>query len=100
MIHEKTFMLATGRTAKVIVRGHILPTESEIRKEIEVLIKEPKEDSFHSPIGELHPQFWKLKKLNGEQIRLLQIEYSGVTDKQIKKTLKEFEEAVHSSVSF
>ena len=98
MRHEKTFLLDTGRTIKVIITGYEIPGQSAIQKECEVLIKEPKEEDFRAPIGPSHPQFWKLKRMNNEQARLLQIEYSGVTEKYINKTLKEFEQVMTSSV--
>lgn len=100
MIHEKTFIHATGRVIKIIVRGYISPEESAIRTELEVLIKEPKEEYFHTPIGPTHPQFWKLKKLDKVQAKQLQKSYSGVSDKQINSVLKEFDEIAHSSVLF
>ena len=90
MKHEKIFLLETGRTLKVIITGHEIPGDSAIRTETEILIKDPKEEDFRPPIGMSHPQFWKLKRMNDEQARLLQIEYSGATDKHINKTLKEF----------
>ena len=100
MIHEKCFSLRTGRIIKVIVRGYFIPTESGINTQVEVLIKDPKEEYFHAPIGMTHPQFWKLKKLNTEQAHLLQIAYSGVSEKHINKTMKEFESIAASSVIF
>ena len=100
MIHEKTFLLPSGRSAKVIVKGFFSPEESAIRKELDVLIKDNREEYFHAPIGLTHPQYWKLKKLDKEQARQLQIKYSGVSDKQLNKALKEFEEVAHSSVLF
>lgn len=98
MIHEKTFLLGTGRAVKLIVKGYGTPGESEIRTEINVLVKDPKEEYFHAPIGMSHPQFWKLKRMSSEQARQLQIAYSGILDKHINKAVKEFEEILMSSV--
>ena len=100
MIHEKTFLLQTGRIAKIIIRGYFSPTEPAIKTNLEVLIKDPKDEYFHAPIGILHPQFWKLKKMDQEKARLLQITYSGISQKQINKTVREFEEIAASSVLF
>jgi len=100
MIHEKIFTHATGREIKIIIKGFISPEESAIRTELEVLIKEPREEYFHAPIGLTHPQFWKLKRLDKEQAKQLQKSYSGVSDKQINNVLKEFDEIAHSSVLF
>lgn len=100
MIHEKSFLLRTGRIIKLIVRGYFIPTESGISTHLEVLIKDPKEEYFHAPIGMTHPQFWKLKRLNPEQAQSLQIAYSGVSEKHINKIMREFENIAASSVVF
>lgn len=92
MKQEKIFALETGRCIKVITEGLLAEDFSKISIIIDVLIKDPKEEDFHLPIMETHPKYWKLKKLNAEQSRMLQIEYSGVTEKQIKKAVKEFEQ--------
>lgn len=100
MIHEKTFLLETGRAVKVIIRGYSSVMESEISTKLEVLIKDPKEAYFHLPIGITHPQFWKLKRMGQEQAQLLQIAYSGISQKQINKAMKEFRQVATSSVLF
>ena len=100
MIHEKTFSLQTGRIIKIIIRGYFSPMEPAIKTSLEVLIKDPKEEYFHTPIGILHPQFWKLKKMDQEKARMLQITYSGISQKQINKAMREFEEIAASSVLF
>ncbi|CAG5017721.1 hypothetical protein DYBT9275_05832 [Dyadobacter sp. CECT 9275] len=90
MKHEKTVTLKTGRLLKIIVTEvhSLLCSEGTIQ--VEVLVMDPKDDDFRLPIGESHPQFWKLKRLNEQQARTLQIQYSGVMDKQIKRAIKEF----------
>ena len=98
MTHEKIYLMETGRSVKIIVRGYNSPTESGIRITLEVLIKDPKEEYFHAPIGVLHPQFWKLKKMDNEKARLLQITYSGISQKQINRAVREFEEIAASPV--
>lgn len=69
MIHEKNFLLDTGRMIKIIIRGYNSPIEPAISVKIEVLIKDPREEYFHAPIGLLHPQFWKLKKWIRKKLR-------------------------------
>jgi len=92
MKQEKIFTLETGRCIKIITEGLLAEDFSRITVTIDVLIKDPKEENFHLPIVETHPKYWKLKKLNAEQSRILQNEYSGVTEKQIRKAVKEFEQ--------
>jgi hypothetical protein len=94
MTQEKTFTLRTGRSVKVIGKSRINQHQVQIDTEIEVLIKEPKEDDFRPPIGSTHPKYWKLKKLDSEKTRELQIEYSGISAKQIRKALNEFESRI------
>jgi hypothetical protein len=92
MKQEKIFTLETGRCIKVITEGLLAEDFSRITVTVDVLIRDPKEEDFHLPIVETHPKYWKLKKLNAEQSRILQKEYSGVTEKQIRKAVKEFEQ--------
>ncbi|GGB95655.1 hypothetical protein [Dyadobacter sediminis] len=89
---EKVYSLAAGREAKVIVSEEDKPdfTKSGIR--IEVLIKDPRENEFHLPITETHPQFWKLKRLDADQCSILQYQYSGITEKQVRKAIKEYKQ--------
>ena len=91
MIHEKTFTLETGRSVKVIAKAQITADQTKVKPEIEVLIKEPRDEDFHPPIGITHPKYWKLKKLDSQQSKILQIQYSGITEKQIRKAIREFE---------
>jgi hypothetical protein len=92
MIHEKTLTLNTGRSVKVIAQK--LQLRDKIKIEVEVLIKEPKEVSYHPPIGVTHPKYWKLKKLDPQKSNLLQIQYSGLSEKQMRKTVKELQKTI------
>jgi len=89
MVFEKTFTLLSGRSVKVIATAKSLI--DKVKPEIEVLIKDPKEEDVHSAIGLSHPKYWKLRKLDSQQIKSLQIQYSGICDKQLKKAITEFE---------
>jgi len=96
MTHEKTFILETGRSVKVIAKALPVKDPSKIETEIEVLIKEPREENYRPAIGQTHPKYWKLRKLDSLKIRMLQIKYSGVSEKQIRKTIREFQEKIMS----
>ena len=89
MTHEKIFVLETGRSVKVIISNALIQIDSKLELEIDVLIKEPKELEFRPPIGATHPQYWKLKKLDLQHSRVLQMEYSGLSEKHIKIAVKE-----------
>ncbi|MCE7066391.1 hypothetical protein [Dyadobacter sp. CY326] len=90
MIHEKIFQLKNGREAKVIVKGYFLHDSPQRSTEYEILIREPKEKYFRAPIGINHPQYWKLKRLTSQQARLLVMEYSGVSQRQVNQAINEF----------
>ncbi|KAA6438248.1 hypothetical protein FEM33_16210 [Dyadobacter flavalbus] len=87
---EKIYSLAAGREAKVIVSEEHSPAFTKSGIKIEVLIKDPRENDFHLPITETHPQFWKLKRLDPDQCSMLQYQYSGITEKQVRKAIKEY----------
>jgi len=90
MIHEKIFQLKSGREVKVIVKGYFLHDNPQRSTEYEILIREPKEKYFRTPIGINHPQFWKLKRLAPQQAKLLVLEYSGITQRQVNQAVNEF----------
>lgn len=91
MTHEKIFVLETGRTVKVKVEGVLADDLSKVSIQVDVLIRDPKEEEFRPPIGLTHPKYWKLKNLDREKAGLLQIQYSGVHRKHIRKTIREFD---------
>ena len=62
MIHEKIFQLKSGREVKVIVKGFHLHDNPQFSTDCEILIKDPKEKYFRTPIGINHPQYWKMKR--------------------------------------
>ncbi|WP_138482958.1 hypothetical protein [Dyadobacter bucti] len=90
MIHEKIFQLKGGREVKVIVKGYFLNDSPELSTEYEILIKEPKEKFFRSPIGINHPQYWKMKRSGAQQAKSLVLEYSGVSQRQVNQVVSEF----------
>lgn len=92
MNHEKVFVLETGRSIKVMVEGVLADDLSKVSIQVDVLIKDPREEAFRPPIGAAHPKYWKLKNLDPDKARKLQIQYSGVHRKQIKKTVREFDQ--------
>lgn len=98
MKNEKIYELKAGRTAKVIIKGTPASDLSKIVIETEVLVKDQREEEFRPPIGLSHPKYWKLKRLTVEQSRKLQIQYSGLSDKQIRKAVGEFEKMLNQEV--
>jgi hypothetical protein len=88
MVIEKMLFLPSGRAVKVIT--HVADAKKvPFHTAIEVLIKEPKEDHFHPPIGTSHPKYWKLKGMDPEKSRFMQISYSGLSKKQLRKVLND-----------
>ncbi|MCF0069849.1 hypothetical protein LZD49_05155 [Dyadobacter sp. CY261] len=90
MILEKIFPLSVGREAKIVVGGQVVRNRNEIIIDYEFLIREKHDTDFRPPIGPNHPQYWKLKKSTAEKSQLLQLEYSGISRKQIKEVTREF----------
>jgi hypothetical protein len=70
---EKTFLLPTGRAVKIIAEPAAHPTAAFSMEDFDILIKEPREEDFHPPIGETHPKYWKLKKLNPKEVKIIEI---------------------------
>lgn len=87
MTREKTLLLQNGRSVKVITRDSQAMNPMKI--EIDVLVKDPKEVDYHPPIGMTHPKYWKLKTMDPQRSRLLQLEYSGLSDREIRKVIRE-----------
>lgn len=100
MVHEKTFNLAIDREAKIIVQGNIPASSRLINIDFEFLIKDKNDPYFRAPIGIYHPQYWKLKKLNPERSQMLQLEYSGLSRKQLNVAIKEFKQVVGPGYAF
>ncbi|QRQ99864.1 hypothetical protein [Dyadobacter sandarakinus] len=90
MKHEKEITLETGRAIKIIMEGSPVQEQQDLQIDLDVLIKDPKDKTFHRPIENTHPKYWKLKSMDERQSKLMQIKYSGLPDKQIRKALKEF----------
>jgi hypothetical protein len=94
MIHEKIFHLKSGREVKVVVKGYFLNDNPQFSTEYEVLIKEPKETFFRAPIGINHPQYWKMKRSTTQQAKMLLLEYSGISQRQVNQAISEFNKIV------
>ncbi|HEV7378392.1 MAG TPA: hypothetical protein VGN64_01250 [Dyadobacter sp.] len=99
MIHEKIFKLAVGREAKIVIKSQIARNSSEVNFDLEFLIRDH-EEHFRAPIGMNHPQFWKLKKYTAEKSRFLQLEYSGLSRKQLKESIEEFKAMFGAGYTF
>ena len=100
MVHEKIFNLAVDREAKIIVQGNIPASSKQVNIDFEFLIKDKNDRYFRAPIGIYHPQYWKLKKLTPEKSQMLQLEYSGLSRKQLNIAIKEFKQVVGSGFVF
>ncbi|SEI68503.1 hypothetical protein SAMN05216327_103239 [Dyadobacter sp. SG02] len=90
MIHEKIFQLRSGREVKVVVKSYFLHDNPQRDTDCEILIREPKEKYFRTPIGVNHPQYWKMKRSSAQQAKVLLMEYSGITQRQINQAITEF----------
>ena len=88
MIHEKIFQLKSGREVKVVVKSYFLHDNPQRDMECEILIREPKEKYFRTPIGVNHPQYWKMKRSSAQQAKVLLMEYSGITQRQINQAME------------
>ncbi|MBE9463911.1 hypothetical protein ACFP1I_08050 [Dyadobacter subterraneus] len=94
MIYEKRFILTVGREAKIILKGDIEKDSTDVLIDFEFLIKDSHENDFHDPITSNHPQYWKLKKSTPQKAQLLQMEYSGVSRKQLHSAINEFKNRI------
>ena len=90
MTHEKVFTLKNRREVKVIFEATYHPTTQKLKTEYEILIREPGEKSFRTPIGISHPKYWKLQTVTKEQGRELILLYSGISRKQVQLAENEF----------
>ncbi|MGV3601007.1 MAG: hypothetical protein ACO1N1_07365 [Dyadobacter fermentans] len=100
MVLEKIFHLSVGREAKIVVKGQVARSRSEIVIDYEFLIREKHDTDFREPIGPNHPQYWKLKKSTPERSQLLQLEYSGISRKQLKEVTREFKRLAGPGYTF
>lgn len=83
-----------------MVRGQVARNRSEIVIDYDFLIREKHDTDFRAPIGPNHPQYWKLKKSDAEKAQLLQLEYSGISRKQIKEATREFQQMAGPGYTF
>ena len=90
MLHETILTLKTGRFVKVTACEKITGTNTDPEVELNVLIKDPNEAQFRPSIGYSHPKYWKLKTLDPSQSKLLELEYAGISKKEINRVAKEF----------
>lgn len=79
---KKMFLLRDGRIVSVS-RATATPTSQLTLSELDVSIKEPRDEFFHAPIELTHPKYWKLKTLDPSRQRILQLKYSGLNKKEI-----------------
>lgn len=92
MNFEKKLRLAASRDAKIIISGRPQRDSNIVIMDLHFLIKESADGHFRDPIGENHPQFWKLKKSSPEKALLLQLVYSGISRRELRAAVTEFRE--------
>ena len=88
----KVYKHPNGRLIQVIIQGDLSEDFTKVYVDIDVLIKDSHDEDFHKVIGESHPKYWKLKRLEPQQVKDMQIKYSGISAKQIRLAVKEFEQ--------
>ena len=91
MFYEKIYRLTVNREVKISLWGTPLKRHDEIFVNFEFLIKDSEENDFHAPIGPDHPKYWKLKNIDSEKAQLLEMEYCGISRKQLYAAMKEFD---------
>jgi hypothetical protein len=89
MIHERIFTLKNRREVKVTFKATFLPNTQKLMTDYEILIREPGEKYFRTPIGISHPKYWKLQTVSKEHGRELILLYSGISQKQLRSVEKE-----------
>lgn len=98
MFYEKIYKLTVDRDVKINLWGTPQKDDNGIWVNFEFLIKDSEENHFHVPIGPGHPKYWKLKGLDYEKAQLLQMEYCGVSRKQLYVAMQEFNALVGPEV--
>lgn len=87
---EKAFYVSGDRVAKIVVHGRLSRNGREMTIDFDFFIKEKNDIDFRPPIGENHPQYWKLKNSDSNRSQLLQLEYSGISRKQLREAIRAF----------
>ena len=88
-LFEQSFLLVTGRIVKLaaVYESKEIPVAASMK--IEVLIKDETDTDFRPPIHLTHPKYWKLKSLNETRSREMQIQYSGLSIRQVRRFFRE-----------
>ena len=94
MTHERVFTLKNRREVKVIFEATYHSTTQKLKTDYEILIREPGEKLFRTPIGISHPKYWKLQTVTKEQGRELILLYSGLNRKQVQQAENEFNQLI------
>lgn len=91
---EKILLLPSGRSVKLttLILTHFKPSGEDVS--LNVMIRDPLETHYHPPIEETHPRFWKLQRLAAAKQLVLQLQYSGLSKRQIKNIISGLKAAV------
>ncbi|MCE6989670.1 hypothetical protein [Dyadobacter sp. CY323] len=100
MILETAFYVGGDRIAKIVIHGQFSRNRKEMAIDFEFLIKEKHDRDFRQPIGENHPQYWKLKNSRSGRSQLLQLEYSGISRKQLREATNAFKAQAGPGIVF
>ena len=89
---EKTIVLSTGRIVRMTAKKMESLNYLHPGLELDVTIKEAREDNFHPPIETKHPKYWKFRTMDSDRQLLLKIQYSGLNKRQTKQAIQELQQ--------
>jgi hypothetical protein len=95
MTKDLLFKLSNGRSVKIQVDQS--PDTRAARPR--VLIKDPHQQDYQPVISTIHPQYWKYKGLDQMQAVELELLYSGLSKRHIRKFLQDMKNGFPNSIS-
>lgn len=72
--YTKNFLPSEWMISKVMAKSGVSTSKTFANPEIDILIKDLKENDFRPPIGTTHSQYWKMKNLDSQKSKFLKIE--------------------------
>ena len=89
MIKEFLFKLSSGRSVKIQVNQK--PDAAIRTARPLVLIKDPHQQDYQPVISTVHPKYWKFKGLDDSKATEMELLYSGLSRKHIRKFLQDMQ---------
>jgi len=89
MTKEFFFKLSSGRSVKIQVDQK--PDAAIRTARPLVLIKDPHQQDYQPVISTVHPKYWKFKGLGDSKATELELVYSGLSRRHIKKFLQDLQ---------